>query len=241
MYYYEARYYKPPVFTSRDPMMDQKPWLSPYHYCSNNPIKRIDLNGKDDYEVNKKTGEIKLLKSTNDDFDRLVAQNSNGEVKYKKNGEYKNFIKVDKEFMKSQQTGKNIDNMDAKIYKLNGKDREEEATKIFIFLSYNTEVEWGLAGSNDQNTICKGSDIHEWEGYYAALKYGKDLKYYYHSHPGNDALPFPSSGEGQDVDCWNSLWENNPNALMGIITWHSKIQFYKKSNNRKGYIPKINN
>ena len=45
MYYYEARYYKPPVFTSRDPMMNQKPWLSPYHYCSNNPVGRIDPSG----------------------------------------------------------------------------------------------------------------------------------------------------------------------------------------------------
>ncbi|MBO7625707.1 MAG: RHS repeat-associated core domain-containing protein [Bacteroidales bacterium] len=45
MYYYEARYYKPPVFTSRDPMMDQKPWLTPYHYCSNNPVGRMDPTG----------------------------------------------------------------------------------------------------------------------------------------------------------------------------------------------------
>ena len=45
MYYYEARYYKPPVFTSRDPMMDQKPWLTPYHYCSNNPVGKVDPSG----------------------------------------------------------------------------------------------------------------------------------------------------------------------------------------------------
>ena len=45
MYYYEARYYKPPVFTSRDPMMDQRPWLSPYHYCSNNPVGKVDPSG----------------------------------------------------------------------------------------------------------------------------------------------------------------------------------------------------
>ncbi len=48
MYYYEARYYKPPVFTSRDPMFEKKPWLSPYHYCSNNPVGRVDLNGCED-------------------------------------------------------------------------------------------------------------------------------------------------------------------------------------------------
>ena len=48
MYYYEARYYKPPVFTSRDAMMEKKPWLSPYHYCSNNPVGRVDPSGCDD-------------------------------------------------------------------------------------------------------------------------------------------------------------------------------------------------
>ncbi len=49
MYYYEARYYKPPVFSSRDPLMDQKPWLNPYHYCSNNPVGRVDPSGCEDW------------------------------------------------------------------------------------------------------------------------------------------------------------------------------------------------
>ncbi len=58
MYYYEARYYKPPVFTSRDPMMDQKPWLTPYHYCSNNPVERVDPSGMLDDWVEKADGTI---------------------------------------------------------------------------------------------------------------------------------------------------------------------------------------
>ncbi len=45
MYYYEARYYKPPTFISRDPLMSEKPWLSPYHYCSNNPVGKVDPTG----------------------------------------------------------------------------------------------------------------------------------------------------------------------------------------------------
>ena len=39
--------YNPPVFTSRDPLFEQKPWLSPYHYCSNNPVKYVDPTGCD--------------------------------------------------------------------------------------------------------------------------------------------------------------------------------------------------
>ncbi len=58
MYYYEARYYAPPVFTSRDPMFEQKPWLSPYHYCSNNPVGRVDPSGMFDDWVEKVDGTI---------------------------------------------------------------------------------------------------------------------------------------------------------------------------------------
>ena len=52
MYYYEARYYAPPVFISRDPLMSEKPWLTPYHYCSNNPVGKTDPSGKKDRPFN---------------------------------------------------------------------------------------------------------------------------------------------------------------------------------------------
>ena len=45
MYYYEARYYAPPVFTSRDPLFEKYPTFSPYAYCANNPVKFIDPTG----------------------------------------------------------------------------------------------------------------------------------------------------------------------------------------------------
>jgi len=45
MYYYSARYYAPPTFISRDPMFEIRPWMSPYAYCSNSPINRIDPTG----------------------------------------------------------------------------------------------------------------------------------------------------------------------------------------------------
>ena len=45
MYYYSARYSAPPTFISRDPLFEEKHWLNPYHYCSNNPVSRIDPTG----------------------------------------------------------------------------------------------------------------------------------------------------------------------------------------------------
>ena len=47
MYYYEARYYKPPVFTSRDPMFEKYFWMTPYAYCANNPVKYVDPSGEE--------------------------------------------------------------------------------------------------------------------------------------------------------------------------------------------------
>lgn len=47
MYYYEARYYKPPVFISRDQHFERYPTFSPYTYCYNNPLKYVDPTGKD--------------------------------------------------------------------------------------------------------------------------------------------------------------------------------------------------
>ncbi len=47
MYYYEARYYKPPVFTSRDAMFEKYFWITPYAYCANNPVKYVDPSGEE--------------------------------------------------------------------------------------------------------------------------------------------------------------------------------------------------
>ncbi|MDR1792788.1 MAG: hypothetical protein LBR36_05035, partial [Bacteroidales bacterium] len=40
MYYFEARYHAPPSFISRDVLFEEKPWMSPYVYCSNSPLTR---------------------------------------------------------------------------------------------------------------------------------------------------------------------------------------------------------
>ena len=51
LYYFHARYYDPrtSVFLNIDPMSDKYPHQSNYTYCSNNPIMRIDPDGRTDF------------------------------------------------------------------------------------------------------------------------------------------------------------------------------------------------
>ena len=84
MYYYEARYYKPPVFTSRDAMFEKKPWLSPYQYCSNNPVGRVDPSGCEDEItwVKKENGAIVFNSDVHDQADAESYYGENAECLY---------------------------------------------------------------------------------------------------------------------------------------------------------------
>jgi RHS repeat-associated protein len=53
MYYYSARYYAPPVFTSRDPLFEKYPSISPYAYTLNNPLIFIDPTGRTPWPIDK--------------------------------------------------------------------------------------------------------------------------------------------------------------------------------------------
>jgi RHS repeat-associated protein len=54
IYDYGARWYDPAriQFWTMDPLAEKYPWISPYAYCGNNPMNRIDPTGMDWYQNN---------------------------------------------------------------------------------------------------------------------------------------------------------------------------------------------
>ncbi len=83
-YYYEARYYNPPTFTSRDPLFEKYFWMSPYAYCANNPVKYVDPDGRE-----------KLI-WLNKDKDKTIISGANN---YKDDGAIHIFAHGNSQFM----------------------------------------------------------------------------------------------------------------------------------------------
>jgi RHS repeat-associated protein len=51
-----------PIFTIQDPLAEKRPWESPYSFCGNNPVNRIDPNGMlDDWVRNYETDEYEWM------------------------------------------------------------------------------------------------------------------------------------------------------------------------------------
>ena len=94
--YFHDRYYDPElsIFLSVDKLAYRSPHLTSYHYCSNNPIGKIDPDGKDDYWINE-SGKIELYQKTNATRDRFfwgeITKNDKGEITNT------NYISINKE------------------------------------------------------------------------------------------------------------------------------------------------
>jgi RHS repeat-associated protein len=90
LYYYHARYYDPrlSVWLSVDPLAEKFPNISSYVYCSNNPVMRIDPDGKKDYTVqggdtyNVNDGINQEINVNQEIYNKVVAGNYNNPAGY---------------------------------------------------------------------------------------------------------------------------------------------------------------
>ena len=95
LYDYGARFYDPLIgrFTTPDPLVEKYYSVSPYAYCKNNPINKIDPDRRDDYYTNdgrfiyrdnKETDEIRIVNDYMKQMVKLSSGKSSGKIDYSK-------------------------------------------------------------------------------------------------------------------------------------------------------------
>ena len=142
VYCFEARYYRAPVFTSRDPLMNEKPLLTPYHYCSNNPLKHVDPSGKDGLVVVNDENKSLTVKAT-----YFVQSKRNDKMTYTAE-EIKTMQKDINEFLNGQ--GYNVTEGQYAGYSVNFDLQFKEGGESFEAISFaEEEIISGISIGND--------------------------------------------------------------------------------------------
>jgi len=185
--YFGARYMDHELMTmwlSVDPMSDKYPGISPYAYCAWNPVKLVDPDGRDIWEIDRK-GNVKWKEAS--DKTIIYAVNKQG----KRTGASVDLSNDDilnqlKDYgVKCQRT--DAQGTPTKKGRLQAavSTNKKDIVKFFKFTSGNTDQEWGI---------------------YAFHK-GKDSKYGIITYQYDDETPSKSDFKTikvfEDVDNWS--------------------------------------
>ena len=244
LYYYGARYLDPAGarWLSVDPMWEDYGGSSPYNYCMSNPVKLIDPDGRDEYEVNPQGYVTKVKESK---YHKLFAIDKNGERTKK------SINLSDKSILENLM----VDRKDYQGANAHGKEshkghytfsKSSETLKLFAFLSDVSEVEWGMQKYKDGTfsiyTTHHIDAVTPYMGNYAF----SNIIFKIHSHPGNvigasgydnDRLKYGDYSSIVDhwID-WHNRYINNARKQYEIPCHYV---YHKKSRTLYQYTPWI--
>ena len=221
--YYGQRYYGIsyiPMWLSVDPMTDKYPGISPYHYCHWNPIRLIDPDGMEDWEVDQ-LGRITKCKvqPENPTEDRIRVKGTEGWTE-------KNSLSGLTRGTISEQKRWNFQNEAQGSLVLLGGNRQDRIS-LFEFCADNSEVEFSLieldnnasqyfllTTSHDIRSVGKekyGDEL----GSAISISNAASLRLHIHNHFGNGQYGWGPSADDISfkkhiTDKQKSFWSGQP-------------------------------
>ena len=177
--YFGSRYYSSDlsIWLSVDPMASKYPHQSNYVYCSNNPIKVVDPNGEDEWEL---YPDGKVLWKRQSEQHTLYAVNAKGE----RNGNSLT-LKNRQIFDELSSSGKSSNYTNS--HAVGGDNTQDDMLNVFKFAADNSKVEWRVDRfkENGQSSYAVGT-IHNTNVAPTAEELGhkySSVIAFIHSHP----------------------------------------------------------
>jgi len=139
-------------FPTIDPLAEKYYNISPYAFCLNNPIKFIDPNGMDVWEINDKGEVINRIKDESQDAFYMVAKDADGKYQrtYTKDVyDNKHYNSVSFEYGTITDAKKAGRSKDATSFSITS---EAAGADLFKFFADNTKVEFGLINTKDNGS-----------------------------------------------------------------------------------------
>jgi len=238
-----SRMYDPALgrFWQMDPKAEKRYWVNPYNFVQNNPVNRVDPTGLTDFALNKNTGAVTQVGDANNDPDRIVKTDKNGNVKRKgdgflgflvresKRGEAKVAVGgIEKGILQDGQNFRTENN----IFQVGGEGQptqrgvEAFALKLSNYLGKEIKGSYFGQGEETSHMTIGQYQFNDHKrsvsaGHQLGLSQGLNLTGFFHTHPGNghdisnsDRL-VPSD---QDLDSRDAALQHNPSLRFIIIT-----------------------